>query len=267
MLATIAALQLVVLSQVAPPPREVTSDDVASEADAPAAEGAPSENAPLPRKAAARADAAAEPQPPPPSYEPAADAAGGAPTQLSLLSGEPLRGGSTALGWAGWSSLGVMYGQGITAQDDLAGLADFDWATTELRLGALWRRSLGRAGAFDVAGRLSAAWYLNFGGRLVHDENDSDRGFEVVPGLSLSRRGAGGIFSAMAEAPLTVTTEDSAGLLFSPRFSVAYEGPIYPELTIGARLGVGYRAGSGDAPLREGDAELLFLVLAGYQLL
>lgn len=266
MLATIAALQLVLLSQVAPPPREVTPDDTSAEEGAPVAEAAPAESAPLPRKPGTRAEAA-DPQPPPPSYEPPADAGRGAPRQLSLLSAEPLGGGSAALGWAGWSSLGVMYGQGITAQDDLAGLAEFDWATTELRLGALWRRSLGAAGAFDVAGRLSAAWYLNFGGRLVHDENDSDRGFEVVPGLSLSRRGAGGVFSVLLEAPLTVTTEDSAGLLFSPRASAAYEAPIYPELTIGARLGVGYRAGSGDAPLREGDAELIFLVLAGYQLL
>jgi hypothetical protein len=118
-----------------------------------------------------------------------------------------------------------------------------------------------------MAGRLSAAWYLNFGSDYVHDENHSDNGVQVVPGLSFSRPGAGGVFSALAEAPITVTTKHGSGLLFAPRFSLAYEGSLYPELTVGARLGAGYRAGSGDAPLKDGSAELIFLLLAGYQLL
>jgi hypothetical protein len=249
MLVTVAALQLV-LSQVAPPPLEVTADEVAAAAqEAPPRDpwDAP-RDAPLP----ARDERAFSPEP---------------PRQLSLLSAEPLGGGSASLAWAGWSSLGIMYGQGITSRDDLAGFADFDWSKTELRLGALYRRPLGEAGPFAMAGRLSAAWYLNFGGDYIHDENRSDRGVEVVPGLSLSRRGAGGVFSGIAEGPLTVTTRRGAGLLFSPRFSLAYEGPLYPELTVGARLGVGYRAGAGDAPLQSGRAELIFLVVAGYQLL
>jgi hypothetical protein len=243
MLVTVAALHLV-LSQVAPPPVEVTADEVAAAQEPP-----PRDPWDAPRPAREeRAFAPARPR------------------QLSLLSGEPLGGGSAALAWAGWSSLGIMYGQGITARDDLAGFADFDWAKTELRLGAFYRRPLGEAGPFDMAGRLSAAWYLNYGADYIHDENRSDRGVEVVPGLSLSRPGAGGVFSALAEAPLTVTTRHGAGLLFSPRFSLAYEGPLYPELTVGARLGLGYRAGTGDAPLQSGRAELMFLVLAGYQL-
>ncbi len=123
------------------------------------------------------------------------------------------------------------------------------------------------AGTFDMAGRLAAAWYADFGGHWVYDENHSDRGIELVPGLSLSTRGAGGIFSGIIDAPITVTTRGSAGLLFSPRVSIAYEALLYQDVTVGARVGIGYRAGSGDAPLTEGRTELTFLVVAGYQLL
>ena len=66
---------------------------------------------------------------------------------------------------------------------------------------------------------------------------------------------------------MTVTMKYRAGFLFSPRVSFAFEMPLYPQVTVGARVGAGYRAGAGDAPLREGRGELLFLVLAGYQVL
>jgi hypothetical protein len=262
MLATLAALHLLAAAQVAPPPREVTP----AESDAEERASAPAENPPLPQKDGA---------PPPRERGPAtvsptgAVDAGAAPRAgvLSLLSGESLRGGSTSLAWIGWSSLGAMYGQGLTARDDLAGFADYDWAASELKLGALYRRPLGAAGPFDMAGRLSAAWYVNFGTDYVYEENHADSGLQVMPGLSFSRPLGGGVFSALAEAPITITTKYGAGLLFAPRFSLAFEGPLYPELTIGARIGAGYRAGSGDAPLSDGRAELTFLVLAGYQLL
>ncbi|HEX9050812.1 MAG TPA: hypothetical protein VF841_09795, partial [Anaeromyxobacter sp.] len=59
MLATIAALQLVVLSQVGPPPREVTPDEPVASEDAPPA-GA--QNPPLPSKpGTSRPDAGAPP--------------------------------------------------------------------------------------------------------------------------------------------------------------------------------------------------------------
>jgi hypothetical protein len=191
----------------------------------------------------------------------------GRPRQLSLLSAEPLGGGSATLAWAGWSSIGVMYGQGITRRDDLGASVDFDWSKTELRLGAFYRRPLGTAGPFQMAGRLGLGWLLNMGAGWIHDENTRDRGPEVAPGLSLSARGAGGIFSILGELPLAVTVKHDSGLLFVPRVSVAYETPLYDELTVGVRAGAAYRAGSGDAPLRDGMGELQFLVLAGYQIL
>jgi hypothetical protein len=251
MLATVAALQLLALSQVPPLPREVTPEDASADEAAP------------PRPSGAAGADPSSSAPPARSGEPA----GATPRQLSLLSAEPLGGGSASLAWVGWSSLGLMYGQGVTSRDDLAAIADFDWAKTELRVGGFYRRPLGQAGDFDMAGRLAATWYQSFGADYIHDENHSDRGVEVVPGLSFSTRGAGGIFSAIAEAPLTITMKYGSGLLFSPRLSLAYEGLLYPDVTLGARLGVGYRAGSGDAPLKEGRAELLFLLVAGYQLL
>lgn len=232
MLATFAALHLLVLAQPSPPP-----GDPAPEAGAAERSGA---------------------QPP---------AAPARPRQVSLLSGESLNGGNAALAWAGWSSLGAMYAMGVTDLDDVGIFLEYDWRKSENRLGLLYRRPLGKVGSFDVGGRLSAAWYLNFGSDYIHESNQSDRGVEVVPGVAFSRRGGAGIFSALVEAPMTVTTKYGSGFLFSPRASLAFEAPLYPSVTVGARVGAGYRAGAGDAPLREGRGELQFLVLAGYQLL
>lgn len=252
MLASLAALQLLVLSQVsAPPSDEAAPRDPPAQgvAQAPSPAGEAPANPPLPSRGSRRAITPATPR------------------QLSLLSGESLGGGSASLVWAGWSSLGIMYGQGITAQDDLGAIADFEWAKTELRLGGFYRRPLGQAGGFDAAGRLTLAWYRGFGATWIDGDNHSDHGIEVGPGISFSSHAGGGIFSTLVEAPLTITLRGDGGLLFAPRISLAYEAPVYTDFTVGARLGVGYRAGSGDAPLRDGRGELLFLVLAGYQLL
>lgn len=223
--------------------------------------------APQPREAAPPPEAAVQPANPPLPSKREARAQAPAPRQLSLLSGEALGGGSASLFSAGWSSLGVTYAQGITARDDLGALADLDWVDTELRLGGFYRRSLGRAGGYDVAWRLAATWFRSFGATWVHGKNHSDHGLELGPGLSFSTPTGAGVFSAIVEAPLTITMKYDGGLLFRPRLSVAYEAPLYPDFTMGARLGAGYRAGSGDAPLRQGRGELFFLVVAGYQIL
>lgn len=298
MLATVAALQLLALSQIVPP-REVTpADAVPEEAGPEVWEGvrrpvevtAPAgalaqENPPLPSKpsppsAAPSPGPPAETEPPAPPAQaepaPVAPTPGAAPSlppppertrRPSLLSGEPLRGSSTALAWAGWSSIGIAYGQGITAVDDLGGVVDYDWAKSEFVLALAYRRWIGRAGGWDMASRLSLGWYSNFGSTLIEDDNRSDRGIEVTPGLSVSRSGEAGVFSAMVEGPITVTWKYGAGLLFSPRFTIAFEAPVYHEVTVGFRAGAAYRAGSGDAPLKKGDPEFLFVVLGGYHLL
>lgn len=256
MLASILALQLL-LAQPAPsadpaPAQEDESpyEETPPEAPAPAPEGAP------PAKAGREAGAEAR-----------AAGASRAPAQLSLLSAEPLGGASAALAWAGWSSVGVAYGQGLSARDDLGASLDFDWAKTELRLGAFFRRPLGMAGPFDMAGRLGLAWFSNFGATWIHDENHHDRGVELLPALVFSARGAGGIFSVAGELPLTVTVKHDAGLLFQPRVAASYEAPLYDELTVGVRTVLGVRAGAGDAPLGDGRGEFQFVVLAGYRAL
>jgi hypothetical protein len=156
---------------------------------------------------------------------------------------------------------------GVTSQDDLGAFGDYDWAKSELRLGGLYRRPVTTAGGFDVAVRLTLALYLDLGSTYVYSENHSDRGVEAAAALVLSQRAAGGLFAASVEGPLTITGKYSAGILFSPRVAVSYETPLYPQMTVGARFGAGYRAGAGDAPLRTGRGELQFLVLATYQLL
>jgi hypothetical protein len=186
---------------------------------------------------------------------------------VSILSAESLQGGSAALGWVGWPEIGGIYAIGLNPRDDLGAYLTYDWAKSETRIGGLWRRELSKAGSFDVGLRLSLAFYSNFGADYFYDQNRSDRGFELVPGLSLSTHGGGGILSILGEAPMTITGKYETGFLFSPRASVAFEAPLYPAVTVGARVGVGYRAGAGGAPLKEGRGEFQFLLLAGYQLL
>lgn len=259
MLALAAALATLALAQTTPPPGDGLPPDMVPSDPAPQ----PVPEAPLPGRpgaSGARDDRSA-----PPLEAPAEIA--GQPRQLSLLSAEPLGGGSAVLAWAGWSSLGIMYGQGVTQRDDLGASLDFDWAKTELRLGGFYRRPLGTAGPFRMAGRLGIGWLLNMGAGWIHDDNHRDRGPEIAPGLSLSARGAGGIFSILGDLPLAVTVKHGSGLLFVPRVSASYEATLYDELSIGVRAGAAYRAGAGDAPLRENGGELQFLVLAGYQIL
>ena len=272
MLATILAAHLLLaqapaLAQATPP-----GDDNPYEQ--------PPTNPPLPSKPQPQRGApnpASQPAPPPAAVPPAtggtapsqpASPSQKTPTQISLLSAEPLAGNAAALAWAGWSSLGIAYGMGVTPRDDIGGAFDFDWAKTELRLGAFYRRPLvGTAGPFDMAGRLGLAWYHDFGGGWIYGANHSAGGLELAPALVLSTRASGGIFSLSGEFPLTITWSGGGGLLFIPRAAASYEAPLYDELTLGVRAALGYRAGAGDAPLSNGRADVQFLVLAGYRAL
>ena len=187
--------------------------------------------------------------------------------QLSLLSAEPLEGGSMATAWAGWSSFGAQWGMGVTARDDLGLSFDFDWAGTELRVGGWYRRPVGLAGPFDVAGRLGVGYYASYGAHFIHEGNHDDEGVSIEPALVLSSPGAGGIFSAAGEVPIVVTTRYDGGLLFTPRLSLSYETPVYPDLSVGVLGSIGYRAGTDEAPMRDGRADVRFLLLVGYQIL
>ena len=270
MLATLAALQLLVIAQAAAPalPNRVRP---AVEVSAPAPSDAPTSPdaaAPLPPpEAPAPTPPAATP---PPATPPAASPSPAEPRRQrlpSLLGAEPLGGTSAAFAWAGWSSLGVAYAIGISAEDDLGGFYDLDWAKSESRLGLVYRRPFAQLGTWDVAVRIAASWYVDFGATYVYSGNHSDHGFEVAPALVVSTRAGSGLLAASAEGPMTVTTKHRNGFLFSPRAAVSYEAPLYSQVTVGALFGAGYRAGAGGAPLSEGRGELRFLVLLGYQLL
>lgn len=273
-----AALPLLLAAQLLAParPAPLRVAQAAAEPSAPAGDAGAPPAAPPAGEPAPAAPPAAEPAPTaPPSAEsappaPAPATPAAAPERArfpSLLGAEPLRGASAVLAWAGWSSLGAAWAMGVSQEDDLGAYVDHDWSKSELHLGGVYRRPISSSGGWDLAGRLSAAWYTNFGSTLVYSENHSDHGLELAPALVLSTRAGGGLLAASAEGTMTVTWKYKAGFLFSPKVAVSYEAPLYPQVTLGARVGAGYRAGAGDAPLRTGRGELQFLVVAGYQLL
>lgn len=184
----------------------------------------------------------------------------------SLLSAEPLGGRSALAIWAGWSSLGAGWAQGVSSEDDLGLLADFDWSTAELRVSAFYRRPLGRVGSVDIASRLRAGWYADFGADWFHDDNVPDRGIEFVPGLAISTRGAGGVFSLAGDLPITVTLWRHGGIVAAPKLTLGYETLLYGDLTVGIRVAGAYRAGTDDAPMSEGRGLLELIALVGWRI-
>lgn len=187
--------------------------------------------------------------------------------QASLLGAESLDGGSLATAWAGYSAIGVAYGQGITRQDDLGASLDFDWASTELWLSAFWRRPVGKLSGWDMAFRARVAWYLDYGSTWIHSDNLSDRGLLLAPSLVLSTRAGEGLVSAAAEVPVTFTFWRDGGFIVAPKASMAYETALYGPITLGVRAAVSWRGGGGDAPMRSGRFLPELLVLASYNIL
>lgn len=181
----------------------------------------------------------------------------------SIFSAEPLAGSSTLVGWAGWAAFGAAWAQGVTSQDDLGVSGEFDWSTAELRVSALYRRPLGQVGLFTIASRLRAGWYADFGAEWVHADNPKDRGVEFVPGIVLSSRGAGGVFSLGGDLPIVITLWRDGGIFAAPKASLAYETLLYGDLTVGVRLAGAVRAGAGDAPMSNPHALLEMQVIAG----
>jgi hypothetical protein len=284
MLTTLAAFQLFLLAQVPPPtlvgPDDARAEDAGSGAatsparavseapDAPPAAPEASRSAPTAPTTTSATTAATTPtttpattvSTPPPAKPPR-------PPIPSLQSAEPLRSASATFAWAGWPSFGGAYAVGVTQQDDLGAVLDFNWATTELRLGGFYRRPFDPTGGWDFAFRGTLSWYAAFGSSWIYPDNHADRGFEVAPALVFSRRAGGGVFSIAGEAPMTVTVRNGGGFLFQPKLAGSYEMPLMDGVTIGARTAIGYRAGAGDAPLKEGRGLFEFLVLASWQLL
>ena len=183
----------------------------------------------------------------------------------SLLGGESLHGSSTAQATAGYATLSAAYGQGLTPQDDLGAMAEFNWSTTELVVGGFWRRQLGRPGGWDLGLRLGLGWYADAGSTMVYDDNLSDRGLQLTPGLALSSRGVG-LLSLAFDFPVTVTTWRGGGVWVAPRVSAGYEAALYDQLALGVRGSLAWRGGSGGAPMRSGQILPELLVTATWKL-
>ncbi len=204
---------------------------------------------------------------PVPVPPPAAPAEAPPPGVPSLVSAEPLRGASLIEGYAGWPRLRLAYAQGLSHTSDLGGFADFDYSTTEFRAGLAYRGALiPPAPPFDGALRFSLAWYHDSGGKWIYKKNHPDEGLEIGLGLSYSRRGAGGVLSLLADFPITLTFRKDGGVLVVPKASFAYQAPVYGPFTLGLQLGLGLRAGIGNAPLKQGMAEITVLALGGWRL-
>lgn len=200
-----------------------------------------------------------------PAPSPGGDGDLGPPRFPSLSAAESLRGGTGAVAWAGFASVGAAYGQGLTLIDDLGVEGRLDWSTTEMTLGAFWRRQLGTTNGWTVGGRLGIGWYLDFGGRLIHDDNRADRGFTLAPALVLSTRAGAGAISIAGDLPLTITTWRGGGFVVAPKVSATYEAPLYGPWTLGITGGLAWRGGGGGAPMRSGRVEPELLVLGGYR--
>jgi hypothetical protein len=194
----------------------------------------------------------------------ATTASEGADDFPSLQGGESLHGSSTLQAMAGFATLGVAFGQGMTARDDLGLSAELTWSTTELVLGGFWRRQLGQARGWELASRLSAGWYVDGGSRLIYDSNRSDRGLQLAPGLALSSRGLG-LFSVSFDLPLTITTWRGAGFWIAPRVAVSYEAALYDQMALGVRGSLAWRGGAGGAPMRAGQVLPELLVTATWK--
>ncbi len=195
----------------------------------------------------------------------AAGSPAGADDFPSLLGGESLHGASVALATVGYATVGLEYGQGVTAQDDLGGSVQVNWSTAELVIGGIWHRNLGRAGGWQLGSRLGLGWYLDGGSRLVHDDNRSDRGVQLAPGLALSSRGVG-LLSVGVDLPFTITTWRGGGVWIAPRLAASYEAPLYDRLALGVRGSLAWRGGGGGAPMRSGQVMPELLVTATWKL-
>jgi hypothetical protein len=202
-----------------------------------------------------------------PSSRPAPEVQDVAPLKLPSLRGaESLHGGSSALGWAGFASLGAAYGQGITAADDVGAMADFDWTTTELNLSAFWRRPVAVTGAWTVGARFQVGWYADFGGTWIRADNASDRGLLLAPSLVFSRHSGDGLISIATDVPLTFTRRRGNGYILAPKLSAAYETILYGDVSLGVSTGLRWRSGGGGAPVVAGRVDAELLVLVGYRI-
>jgi len=192
------------------------------------------------------------------------------PQFASLQGGETLGvGGSEAVFSAGFSTLSASYAQGLSNVADYGLQLEYDWLTTELFAGGLYRQLTWRFGGIFVSWRARAGLYADFGSTWAVDSNNSDVGVQFTPGLALSRRFSRGILSVAGDVPFDVTFSRGAGFAVGARGSVAFETPLWSDLLVGARAGGGGLWSTGGAPFTNDSPRgfLDFSLLLTYRLL
>jgi hypothetical protein len=172
-----------------------------------------------------------------------------APGFATLQGGETLGVGNTeAVFAAGYSTLSASWAQGLSDAADYGAVLDFDWTTSELLLGGLYRTLLWRSGAASVALRARGGLYADFGATWAASANRSDAGLQAAPGVALALRSARGVLSIAADLPLTLTFSRGGGYAAGLRGSIAFETPLWGDLLAGARAGVGGTWSGSGAP-------------------
>jgi hypothetical protein len=172
-----------------------------------------------------------------------------APRFPSIQGGETLGvGGTEATFAAGFSKLSAAWVQGLNETVDYGAALDFDWLSSEVVLGGVYRSLLWREGNASLAWRARGGLYADFGATYAISSNRSDAGLQVTPGLALSWRTARGVLSVAGDVPLTLTFERGGGYLVGLRGSVAFETPLWGDLLAGARVGAGGLWSGSGAP-------------------
>jgi hypothetical protein len=164
-------------------------------------------------------------------------------------------GGAAWLTEVGYPVLALSYGQGISELDDLGGTARVSWTTGEMLLAIVWRRELWRDGS-RTGFRLVAGPWFDFGATWIYPENASNLGLEVTPGLAWTLPAGAGLASVTGDLALTWAFQRGMGLAVSPRLGASYEVPVAPDVTLGARVQLWVRWGSGSAAIPGLDARL-----------
>lgn len=181
---------------------------------------------------------------------------------VSLQGGETLGAGGSLFAVAvGYSTFSAAYAQGFSRSSDLGGQLEFDWATSELFAGLLYRRLVARSDEASIALRFRGGFYADAGGKWMVTDHRSAAGIQFMPGVALSQRLADGMVSVVAEAPFDLTFAGSGGLGLGIRGAAAFEMPLGGDVTFGGRLGVGALWSQGSAPF-EADSPRALLDLS-----
>jgi hypothetical protein len=171
------------------------------------------------------------------------------PRFASLQGGETLGAGSADLVFtAGFPAISATYAQALSDSADLGALVELDWLSTELIVGGVYRGLLGRSGSVTFGWHARAGVYANLGATWAYSQNREGTGLQLMPGVALSVRGARGVFSAAVDVPMNATFWLASGFAVGVRGTLAYETPLWGDLLVGARGGVGTLISSSGAP-------------------